>query len=82
VLFKPEMNAAILTVVFGHLTKLPNQGVPYAVLVLSAAIGWQFFTSVMTESGGRIANNLELVSKVYFSDEARELVYEPLLVPS
>jgi lipopolysaccharide transport system permease protein len=66
VLFKPGMNALVLTFVFGHLAKLPDQGVPYAVLVLSAAIAWQFFTGVMTESGSSIANNVELVTKVYF----------------
>ncbi len=66
VLFKPGMNALVLTFVFGHLAKLPDQGAPYAVLVLSAAIGWQFFTGVTTESGGSIANSVPLVTKVYF----------------
>lgn len=66
VIFKPGMNALVLTFVFGHLAKLPDQGVPYAVLVLSAAIAWQFFASVLTESGGSIVNNVPLVTKVYF----------------
>jgi lipopolysaccharide transport system permease protein len=66
VLFKPGMNALVLTLVFGHLAKLPDQGVPYSVLVLSAAIAWQFFTGVLTESGNSIVNNAPLVTKVYF----------------
>ena len=66
VLFKPGMNALVLTFVFGHLAKLPDQGVPYPVLVLSAAIAWQFFTGVLTESGNSIVNNVPLVTKVYF----------------
>lgn len=66
VLFKPGMNALVLTFVFGHLAKLPDQGVPYPVLVLSAAIAWQFFSGVMTESGNSIVNNVPLVTKVYF----------------
>lgn len=66
VLFKPGMNALVLTFVFGRLAKFPDQGVPYAVLVLSAAIAWQFFAGVLTESGGSIVNNAPLVTKVYF----------------
>ena len=66
VLFKPGMNALVLTFVFGHLAKLPDQGIPYSVLVLSTAIAWQFFAGVLTESGNSIVNNGSLVTKVYF----------------
>lgn len=66
VVFKPGMNALVLTFVFGHLAKLPDQGVPYSVLVLSAAIAWQFFGGVLTESGSSIVSNAPLVTKVYF----------------
>jgi lipopolysaccharide transport system permease protein len=65
VLFKPGMNTLVLTLVFGRLAGLPDHGVPYAVLVLSAAIAWQFFSGVLTESGGSIVNNQQLVTKVY-----------------
>lgn len=66
VLFKPGMNTLVLTLVFGHLAKLPDLGIPYPVLVLSAGIAWQFFTGVMTEAGGSVANSGSLVTKVYF----------------
>ena len=66
VLFKPGMNALVLTFVFGRVAKLPDQGVPYAVLVLSAAIAWQFFSGIFTESGNSILSNERLVTKVYF----------------
>ena len=66
VVFKPGMNTLVLTFVFGRLAKLPDHGVPYPVMVLSAGIAWQFFTGVLTEAGGSIANNGQLVTKVYF----------------
>ena len=66
VVFKPGMNALVLTLVFGHLAQLPDQGVPYPVLVLSAAIAWQFFAGVLTESGSSIVGSTPLVTKVYF----------------
>lgn len=65
VLFKPGMNTLVLTVVFGRLAGLPDHGIPYPVLVLSAAVAWQFFSGVLTEAGSSIVNNNQLVTKVY-----------------
>jgi lipopolysaccharide transport system permease protein len=66
VIFKPGMNALVLTIVFGQLARLPDQGAPYPVLVLSATIAWQFFAGVLTESSSIIIGNTPLVTKVYF----------------
>ena len=66
VLFKPGMNTVVLSLVFGHLARLPDHGLPYPVLVLSAGITWQFFAGVFTEAGGSVVHNAALVTKVFF----------------
>ncbi|MCK6488748.1 MAG: ABC transporter permease [Planctomycetes bacterium] len=65
VLFKPGMSTLIFAFVFGRLAKLPDHGVPYVVLVLSAMIPWQFFSGVLTEAGSSILANHTLITKVY-----------------
>lgn len=63
---KPLLTALVLTVVFGRFSKLPSGGVPYPVLVFTGMLPWQFFSSALSESGGSLVNNSNLISKVYF----------------
>lgn len=63
---RPLLSMAVLTVVFGKLAKLPSDGVPYSVLVLTALLPWQFLSNALSESGTSLLSNANLVSKVYF----------------
>lgn len=63
---RPLLTMLILTIVFGHFAKLPSHGVPYALLVFSAMIPWQFFSNAMSESSNSLISNEKLISKVYF----------------
>ena len=56
----------VLTVVFGKIGKMPSGGVPYALLVLSGMLPWQFFSTALSESGNSLVTNSNLISKVYF----------------
>jgi lipopolysaccharide transport system permease protein len=56
----------VFTIVFGKIAKLPSNGVPYAILVYSAMLPWQFFANTVSEGGNSLINNSTLVSKVYF----------------
>jgi lipopolysaccharide transport system permease protein len=56
----------VFTVVFGHLAKLPSQGVPYPLLVLAGMLPWQFFSSALSEASNSLVGNANLISKVYF----------------
>src|SRR5438876_7542645 len=49
-LIRPLLTLVVFTLVFGTIAKLPNQGVPYALLVCAAMIPWQFFANSFTES--------------------------------
>jgi lipopolysaccharide transport system permease protein len=63
---RPFLTLIVFTVVFGKLAGLPNQGVPYALLVCAGIIPWQFFANSFTESSASLVSNSNLISKVYF----------------
>lgn len=63
---RPLLTMLILTFVFGKLGRLPSGGVPYPLLVFCGMLPWQFFSATMTESGGSLIVNSNLISKVYF----------------
>jgi lipopolysaccharide transport system permease protein len=57
----------VFTVVFGKLAKLDTAGgPPYPILVFSAMLPWQFFSSALSECSNSLIGNANLISKVYF----------------
>ena len=63
---RPLLTIAVLTVVFGRFGRMPSGGVPYSLLVFCGMIPWQFFSTALSESGGSLVLNANLISKVYF----------------
>ncbi len=63
---RPFLTMVVLTIVFGYFAKMPDGGVPYPILVFSALLPWQFFSTALSESGNSLVTNANLVSKVYF----------------
>ncbi len=57
----------IMTIVFGKLAGLHSEGtVPYAIMVLSGMLPWQFFANALSTSGQSLVGNSSLISKIYF----------------
>lgn len=65
-LIRPFLTMIIFTVIFGTIAKLPSEGAPYPILVFSAMLPWQFFSSALGECSNSLINNNNLISKVYF----------------
>jgi len=65
-LIRPLLTMLVFTVVFGKLAKLPSEGVPYPLLVMTGMLPWQFFATALSESGNSLVNNTGLITKVYF----------------
>lgn len=63
---KPLLTMLVFVFVFGKLAKLPSDGVPYPVLVLSGMLPWMFFASAFSEAGNSLVGNANIISKVYF----------------
>ncbi|MBR1671924.1 MAG: ABC transporter permease [Fretibacterium sp.] len=65
-LIRPLLSMVIFTLVFGRVAKLPSEGVPYPILVYSAMLPWQYFSSALGTSAASLLNGGALVSKIYF----------------
>lgn len=63
---RPLLTMFVLVFVFRRLGHMPSGGVPYPLLVLSALLPWQFFSTALSTSGDSLVGNAALVSKVYF----------------
>jgi lipopolysaccharide transport system permease protein len=49
-----------------NIANLPSEGSPYPILVFSALLPWQFFSTALSESSNSLITNSNLISKVYF----------------
>jgi ABC-type polysaccharide/polyol phosphate export permease len=56
----------VFSVVFGHFAKLPSDGVPYPVFVLTGLAFWGFVQSAVDGAAHSLAGQRELVEKVWF----------------
>jgi lipopolysaccharide transport system permease protein len=65
-LLVPAFTALIYIVVFGKFADFPDGGLHYAVLVVAGVLPMQYFVSALTNASMSLANNLQLVTKVYF----------------
>ncbi len=65
-LIRPFLTMVVFTVIFGKLAKLPNEGVPYPILVFAGMLPWQFFANSLSECSNSLVGNANLISKVYF----------------
>jgi lipopolysaccharide transport system permease protein len=63
---RPFITMVVFTILFGHLAKLPSEGVPYAVLTFTALLPWQFFATAFAEVAASIVGNGHMVGKIYF----------------
>ena len=66
-LIRPFLTMVVFTIVFGKLAGLPTEGnAPYPILVFSALLPWQFFSSALSECSNSLISNANMLSKVYF----------------
>jgi lipopolysaccharide transport system permease protein len=63
---RPFLTMVVFTVIFGKLAKLPSDGVPYAILIFTAQLPWQFFATAFPEAANSVVGNAHMVQKIYF----------------
>jgi lipopolysaccharide transport system permease protein len=66
VLLQPLAAMLIFAVVFGHLARLPSDGVPYTSFALAGLTVWTFVSSAVTAASNSLVVDRDLVTKVYF----------------
>jgi lipopolysaccharide transport system permease protein len=65
-IIQPAAMAAVFTLLFSRVAKLPSEGVPYSVFVLSGLVVWTYFSSALSAGAMSLVTNANLVTKVYF----------------
>jgi lipopolysaccharide transport system permease protein len=64
-LIRPALTMLVF-VGFRRMIGFPPSGVPEPILVFTAVLPWQFFSTALSESAGSLVGNANLISKVYF----------------
>lgn len=65
-LLQPLLTMLIFTVVFGHLARIPSEGIPYPIFAYAGLLPWTFFANGITLSSMSLVMTPELITKVYF----------------
>jgi lipopolysaccharide transport system permease protein len=65
-IIQPVMLMVVFSIFFGHLAKMPSDGLPYPVFVYAGLLPWTFFANSVTSSANSLVGSAGLVSKVYF----------------
>jgi lipopolysaccharide transport system permease protein len=65
-ILQPLLTAAIFSLVFGRLAKIPSDGIPYPLFSYTALVPWTFFATGMTQSANSLVNSAHLITKIYF----------------
>ena len=63
---RPFLTMIVLTFIFGKVAKLPNEGVPYQILVYAAMLPWQFFATSFSDASNSLITNTNMLTKIYF----------------
>jgi lipopolysaccharide transport system permease protein len=63
---QPLMTMVVFTIFFGHLAKVPSDGLPYPVFSMIALVPWSYFASALSGSSTSLSGYQHIISKVYF----------------
>jgi lipopolysaccharide transport system permease protein len=65
-IIQPLFTMAVFAVFFGHLAKIPSDGVPYPMFAYAALVPWTFFANALTQASNSLVGSAGLITKVYF----------------
>jgi lipopolysaccharide transport system permease protein len=65
-ILQPLLSLIVFAIFFGHLAKIPSDGVPYPLFTYTALVPWQLFAYALAESGSSVVLNERLITKIYF----------------
>jgi lipopolysaccharide transport system permease protein len=65
-IIQPFFAMVVFSIFFGHLAKIPSDGMPYPIFTYCALLPWQLFSHALNESSNSLVSNQGLITKVYF----------------
>src|SRR5262249_13008848 len=65
-ILQPLTTTVVFTVIFGHIVKIPTDGLPPMLFYLTGLLGWNCFAQVLQGTSSALVGNAHLFGKVYF----------------
>jgi lipopolysaccharide transport system permease protein len=65
-IIQPFFTMVVFSVFFGHLAKVPSDGIAYPLFSFAALVPWTFFASGLNQSSNSLVGSGTLITKVYF----------------
>jgi lipopolysaccharide transport system permease protein len=65
-ILQPLFTMLVFTLFFGHLGKMPAEGLPYPVFYFAALVPWTYFANAMTQATSTMIEHQRVITKVYF----------------
>jgi lipopolysaccharide transport system permease protein len=63
---QPLFTMVVFSLFFGHLAKIPSDGVPYPLFSYAALLPWTYFAFALGGASNSLVGSANLISKVYF----------------
>lgn len=63
---QPFMTMVVFSLFFGHLAKMPSNGLPYPIFFYSALLPWTYFAGALQSATGVVVDQQHVITKVYF----------------
>lgn len=64
--FRPLLNMAVFSLIFGKIAHLSSYDIPYPLFVLAGMLPWQFVSGAIFDTCNSLTGNVHLITKVYF----------------
>lgn len=65
-IIQPFLTMVVFSLFFGHLAKMPSDGIPYPIFSFTALVPWAFFANGLSQSSNSLVGSSNLITKVYF----------------
>jgi len=65
-IIQPFFTMVVFSIFFGHLAKVPSDGIPYPLFSFAALVPWTFFANGLSQSSNSLVGSGTIITKVYF----------------
>src|SRR5262249_32167864 len=62
---QPLLTTFVFTVIFGHVAKIPTDGLPPVLFYLCGLLSWNYLAQTFQSTSGTLVTNADLFGKVY-----------------
>ncbi len=66
VIIQPLFTMLVFSIFFGHLAKIPSEGLPYPLFYYCALLPWMYFATALTNATNTVVEQEKVITKVYF----------------